>query len=286
MRTITKKIGLVIILCSIIGAVTPAMAQYSGDEKDDSTVIAAPTDSVAPAVVSDDEDYTVSSYSSSRADFKTVIADSIQPVAIRSLVSDTVQLMKKKDGDFWYADKSPEEKKKAEDNSSLEDNSFWDKFFRALGSDTAKVIVWSLIILVVLGIVVFFLRNNEIGLFASTRKKATKKTSMEELSDNIFEIDFATAINNASQEGNYKLAIRLLFLQLLKTMSEQRIIEYAPDKTNFDYLFQLSGSKYNSPFMNAVRTYEYVWYGDFQVNAPQYAAIQKGFNDFQQQLKP
>jgi len=273
-RVIIMKLWFVI-ACCIIGAITPALAQKQEEEK----IVDTDSVTVAPA----EEDNYNAAYSTSRGNFNNIILDSVQPVTVRALASDTVQLMKKKDHDFWYADQSPEEEKKQQDIDA--DNDFWGKLFKALGSKTANVIVWVLIILAIIAMLVFFLRNNQIGLFASSRKKV-KPTQQDEIPDDIFEIDYAAAIAKAVQEGNYKLAVRLLFLELLTTLSEQRVIDYAPDKTNFDYLFQLGGSKYNSQFSNAVRIYEYVWYGNFDVTTEQFPAIQKGFNDFQRQLKP
>jgi hypothetical protein len=47
-------------------------------------------------------------------------------------------------------------------------------------------------------------------------------------------------IENAIQEGNYRLAIRYYYLHVLQSLSEKEIIVYQFDKTNTDYLKEIS----------------------------------------------
>jgi hypothetical protein len=102
--------------------------------------------------------------------------------------------------------------------------------------------------------------------------------------ENIFEIDFETALAGSLVAADYRLAIRLLFLRLLKIMNEKKLIEYSTDKTNFDYLFHLNGTGLFNDFSVLIRNYEYAWYGKFRLNEQQYGIIEKKFSRFQQQI--
>jgi|GEM_PF-1859527 len=192
-------------------------------------------------------------------------------------VPDTSMVKLRKDDAFWYVDavQKPEEKQEG----------FWEWLDRLTRSKTTKIVIWSVLGLLMLAAIIFYLKDNQIGFFASSSKKI-KNVAIEEgdMPENIFEIDYESAINQALAINNYRLATRFLFLRSLKDLSSKKIIEYGADKTNFDYLFQISGTKYYTAFVHAVKHYEYLWYGNFAVNSEQYNSIQKGFDDFQQQL--
>ena len=66
-----------------------------------------------------------------------------------------------------------------------------------------------------------------------------KTTGVAGMTEDIFAINYQKEIDKACSKGNYRLAIRLMFLRLLKDLSEKNIIQYTQDKTNFDYLIQL-----------------------------------------------
>ena len=57
-----------------------------------------------------------------------------------------------------------------------------------------------------------------------------------------------------------------MYLRLLKKMSEQKIIQYTQDRTNFDYLLQLHSTQYYNEFFRLTRNYEFTWYGQFEVD--------------------
>ena len=77
--------------------------------------------------------------------------------------------------------------------------------------------------------------------FSERNQKAWHEGQTKE-TENIFEINFQQEIDKAVQAGNYRLAVRLLFLRLLKNLAEKNIIQYQQDRTNFDYLMQLGNS--------------------------------------------
>ncbi|MCH5599572.1 DUF4129 domain-containing protein [Niabella ginsengisoli] len=112
------------------------------------------------------------------------------------------------------------------------------------------------------------------------KKAASIETgSFEEEQKDIFSIQFAEAIQDALKANNYRLAIRLQYLQLLKTLSEKGIIKYQPDKTNFDYLLQTRSTSHYQDFLSATRSYEYSWYGLFPIDEDHYRNIENSFSD-------
>ena len=103
---------------------------------------------------------------------------------------------------------------------------------------------------------------------------------MEAETDNIFEINYQKEIDKAVSKGNYRFAVRLMFLQLLKNLSDKQVIHYRQDSTNFDYLLQLHQTRHYQDFFRLTRNYEYSWYGQFDIDPDTFSLIRKDFENF------
>ena len=71
-----------------------------------------------------------------------------------------------------------------------------------------------------------------------------------------------------------------LYLKLLKTLTDNEIIEWKINKTNRDYRREIRKSKYSKKFYKLTFTYEYTWYGEFDINKIQFDKIHIDFNNF------
>lgn len=83
-------------------------------------------------------------------------------------------------------------------------------------------------------------------------------TETEDL--NTLNIDALLA--QAEGENNYRLAVRLGYLQVLRQLSDRGLIRWQPDKTNHDYLYELPAGPLPEAFRELTRQFEYVWYGE------------------------
>jgi len=178
----------------------------------------------------------------------------------------------KKDDAFWYVDHVFDKEKAKEKNyRSAKPPLQW------MNMTTLLVIV-----LVFLGILALYLVQNNI-----VRRKeliTAEKISADTTGENIFDINYQKEIERAVNGGDYRLATRLMFLRLLKQLSQKRIIEYKQDRTNFDYLSQLSATGYYNDFFRLTRNYEYAWYGKFDVNRETFGIIKSEFENFDRKL--
>ena len=105
------------------------------------------------------------------------------------------------------------------------------------------------------------------------------------MAENIHEVDFATRLAEAAAAGNWRLAVRLGYLQLLKTLADGGQIQWQPDKTNHAYLAELpAAGPLRGAFREATRQFEYVWYGELALTAPLYAQIRAGHQALRAQL--
>lgn len=187
-------------------------------------------------------------------------------------VPDSVIASIKSQEAFWYADR---DFKKKEENRP---ESGWNWVISQKWFDT---LIWAIIIGGFASVIIWFLISSNVKIFS---KKAKTIQGSDQVPENIFEINYNEEINNAMREGNYRLAIRLHFLRLLKNLAEKNAIHYKEDATNFDYLGQLKDSSYYNGFFKVTRYYEYAWYGGFAVNEELFKTIKSDFDSLDTQL--
>ncbi len=149
-----------------------------------------------------------------------------------------------------------------------------------------QVLLWVVIIGVFAAGLVMYLGSSSVGLFRKKNQLTGEAGGMDEtITEDIFAINYQKDIDRAAAQGNYRLAIRLLFLRLLKNMSEKNIIRYKQDKTNLDYLMELHSTGYYNNFFRVTRNYEYSWYGQFNVSEDAYKMIRNDFDQFDKELR-
>ncbi|MDR0793237.1 MAG: DUF4129 domain-containing protein, partial [Chitinophagaceae bacterium] len=173
--------------------------------------------------------------------------------------------------EFWYvkaAENGTLFKKEESPNISY---GFWSNFFSA---------IWWILVAVFVLAIVYFLLSNKINIFRkTTRSFSGGGEDYDE--ENIFELPYQKLLKKAYDEKNYRLVIRLLYLQTLKILSEKSVIKYQAGLTNSTYVSQLYNSKYYDLFFRITRYYEYVWYGEFPVETATFQKIEQDFFDIQ-----
>jgi hypothetical protein len=91
-------------------------------------------------------------------------------------------------------------------------------------------------------------------------------------------------VDKAIKAKDYRLAIRYLYLHTLEILGEKQLILLAPQKTNYQYLRELSDKPYSSNFSKLTLQYEYVWYGEFKLDDVTFNKIHEGFKKFKSQV--
>ncbi len=199
-------------------------------------------------------------------------------IRVRHLPDSVVGKMQK-DEDFWYANTVFKKKKdkSVTSNQSREIPLSERSWFQSL--------LWVLIIGSFLSFIMIYLLNSEI-LFFRRKPKPIAGTSDETAdSGDIFSIDYAKEIDKATGKENYRLAVRLMFLHLLKKLSDKKYIQYAQNKTNFEYLLQMRSSELYMDFTGVTRNYEYVWYGKFAIDREIFTGIKNDFEKIGKKLR-
>ena len=87
-------------------------------------------------------------------------------------------------------------------------------------------------------------------------------------------------ISDAIAAGRYRDAIHLLYLQTLSQLHQSGAIEWKVDKTNRRYVFETSGTIFQSDFSDWTNYFEYLWYGGFACAKDQLKTAQNMYQKF------
>ncbi|MDN3551835.1 hypothetical protein [Mucilaginibacter aquaedulcis] len=116
------------------------------------------------------------------------------------------------------------------------------------------------------------------------RKPTLAGLPFTELLEDIHDIDFDSETEKAITQHNYRLAVRLLYLKCLKQLSDADLIKWQIDKTNNAYINELTDSEKRQFFKTLTLQFEYIWYGEFPIDAPVFKKISTLFQDFNKSI--
>ena len=86
--------------------------------------------------------------------------------------------------------------------------------------------------------------------------------------------DLELALEKALAAEDYRRCIRIYFTFILKELSTNNDIYWERDKTNYDYLSEMSKNKDFHGFRNSVDVFEIVWYGKRNINLELYKQLE------------
>lgn len=205
------------------------------------------------------------------------LRDTFTAIQLRSF-SDSSLNVYKADRQFQY-------------NTFQNPESLWDRFWNWFWDRTGYLLekggkpLWIVIgVISLVAILLAFLKTrsmNKMGLFDHKDKSGLPYEIREE---NIHTISFEAAISKAELDGNYRLAIRLQYLQVLKNLNTLGLIKWRPDKTNYSYILELRDNPSGNAFEKLTSIFEYAWYGNKPVTYEYYEKIRAEFNQFNQQI--
>lgn len=145
-----------------------------------------------------------------------------------------------------------------------------------------RIVLW-IIGLAAFAVILYYVISyfsNRSGNFWFGKKNTKMEIKATSIIENIHEINFAEEILKFEQQKNFRMAVRYQFLNILKKMADRKIIEWNPQKTNKDYLAETENGIQKSAFADLVRIFDYVWYGEFEIDQNGYRAFKEKFANF------
>jgi hypothetical protein len=163
---------------------------------------------------------------------------------------------------------------KTQDQDQADDSEFFQ--MPPMDSQLLKIIVYTLAVGLIVFILYALLKN--IGLKASGKIEGSASPDASGPVEDIRELEIDRLLREAVSAGDYRLAIRIYFLGLLKKLDENGSIIWKKNKTNFEYLTELyQRTNYFHEVKNLTMAYEKVWYGDHALSAQSYQQIIASF---------
>lgn len=100
----------------------------------------------------------------------------------------------------------------------------------------------------------------------------------ENLEQHIHQVDLNDFLQQALQQGNFKLAVRIYYLIIIKKMSNSELIDWKKQKTNGEYLSEMYGKPLFENFRNSTNLFERVWYGDVEIDQDKFQVAKQLFD--------
>jgi hypothetical protein len=204
---------------------------------------------------------------------KIVFPTFTQPV-LRRISNDSMQAIKNEEsfGYMQYIDSFFRNKKIPKQAIQKEEDSpATPGFFSNPG---LRMLYWLMAFAAVLWIV-WRMFIGKGALFTSNKKHETVNTEpATEITGNM---PSSELVDKAIGEGNYRMAIRYLYLQTLQLLADKELISLAPQKTNYQYVQEVNDIAQKPVFSKLTLRYEYAWFGNFKLSANQFTTIHKEF---------
>lgn len=147
------------------------------------------------------------------------------------------------------------------------------------GGDGFKTLVY-FIVFIILGVGVYYLLTKTLGKREIELSEIQVGNSEITNAENLSKLPLDELLISALEKGDYRLAIRILYLKILKELFVKGLIVPSAEKTNYDYLNELKGTEFRQLFAETTGYFEQVYYGDFSLGTRSYGVLSGKFNHF------
>jgi hypothetical protein len=131
-----------------------------------------------------------------------------------------------------------------------------------------------LYIMIIAGVILFIyavFKGNFSNFIFSAPKRPLAAWSEE--TEDIHGINYELAIDEALDKQNYRLAIRLEYQKSLKILSDNEIIDWRPEKTNRNYIYEISDNEIRKDLSELTKVFEKTWYGEYYATFSTYENV-------------
>ncbi|MEO8066613.1 MAG: DUF4129 domain-containing protein [Flavobacteriales bacterium] len=138
--------------------------------------------------------------------------------------------------------------------------------------------IWFAVFVVALVIALIVFRRRMLSkVFA---RAAAGTGSVRTLDEDITADDLPEQLAGAERAGEWRRALRLHYLLVLRHLVDEDHITWKPQYTDRDYQTQLTDALERERFARLSFIFKWVWYGEAQVERAQYERLVQGFIDF------
>lgn len=145
-----------------------------------------------------------------------------------------------------------------------------------------------LIYFVILGLVVFLIVKVVIHSKKNTavKEQTISIDTIEHIEEKIHDVNLEDLLKEALEAKNYRIALRLNFLIIIKLLSQKGEIQWAKEKTNWEYYSELQDKLLADQFKEIIMSFETFWYGEHPLTELEYHFTEPAYQALQKQLRP
>ena len=150
----------------------------------------------------------------------------------------------------------------------------WTSFSKAIPL-ILKILIYGLLIFFVL---IAITQTKLYELVYSDKEIESPKYSFSKSDEEI--VDYDEVIRQFMDRQQFRNAIRAFYLKVINGLLTHGYIQFSKEKTNFDYLHDLTNDDLKSQFSAVTSIYNHVWYGDVEINEEQFLKLSPNFQSF------
>ncbi|MBL0316327.1 MAG: DUF4129 domain-containing protein [Flavobacteriales bacterium] len=191
----------------------------------------------------------------------------------------------KKEYTYTPDEKEKEEEEEEEEEFPMDEHSSssiidsLNEFFTSpLGKMLAIVIAASLLIFLIVKLI------SGKPIIANKKIKPLVEIDLENPDELPEEDTLERLLRIALERKDYKTAVRILYLSIIRQLAESKYIMWQKDKTNRDYLNEMRQRSHYRSFRDLTLVYEVIWYGDKEIADPDYQRVSQLFSNYQSSL--
>lgn len=144
-----------------------------------------------------------------------------------------------------------------------------------------KFLLFAIIFIVVVWLVYIFLKNKQ-----PSNKKVVVDVENEWNPEVITKTELELKLDAAIERGDYRECIRIYFTFILKELIKKGWIRWRKEKTNHHYVAEMHGKDGVFTFMQCVRIYDLVWYGEYNIDEEIYLLLKPTLENYYKSLDP
>ncbi|MGQ1785959.1 MULTISPECIES: DUF4129 domain-containing protein [unclassified Saccharicrinis] len=163
---------------------------------------------------------------------------------------------------------------------------FWSKILRSgLNGKAFLYVLMGMAVLILLFVILKLLGIKISSLFIFTGDSKVQNLSFKQGDDDIYNENLEKVLDVAIKNKAYREAVRVMYLLSLRHLDSSDLIEWKPWKTNKEYYYELKSGEHKKLFKRLVISYEYIWYGQFSVEAEKFGFVRSEFDAFERLIQ-
>lgn len=145
--------------------------------------------------------------------------------------------------------------------------------------------VFAFLALIALAFILYKVLYNKNQYFIKHEREEDALDTLAYVERNLMNSDLRKYIKDAIEQKNYALGIRYLQLLNIQKLAQAGHIQWKHSKTNAEFANEIQNNALRGGFEECTRIFDYVWFGQFELNTSDFSQYEQLFNQYQNQIK-